>query len=168
MLDFLGNLPSVTSMWTALIGGGMLGYGVYLVVTARQMQRWPMVIGTIAESKVREIAPWEQHSSGSDYSDIKQTLYEPVIAYDYVVDGHEYRGRRISVAKFSASMQTYAESRIAEYPVGRQVSVYVNPEDPKDAIVERTSAPIYAGALVVLGAALAIGGLVWGFGVESR
>jgi hypothetical protein len=102
MLEFLGNLPSLTSMWVALIGGGMLGYGVYLVVAAREMQHWPMVSGTIAESRVREIAPWEQSSSGSD--DYRQTLYEPVIAYDYVVDGHEHRGRRIAVATFSASI----------------------------------------------------------------
>ena len=81
--------------------------------------------------------------------------------------GHEYRGRRIAVASMSTSLRSYAENRIAEYPVGRQLTVFVNPADPKDAIVERTSAPAYALALVVLGMALAIGGLVWGFMVEK-
>lgn len=121
-----------------------------------------MVSGTVSESKVRETAPWEQFGT-----DQNQTVYEPVIAYDYVVDGHEYRGRRIAVASMSTSLRSYAENRIAEYPVGRQLTVFVNPADPKDAIVERTSAPAYALALVVLGMALAIGGLVWGFMVEK-
>src|SRR5258705_886495 len=101
MLEFPRTLPSLNAIWTDLLGGGLLGYSVYLVVAARQMQRWPMVTGTLAESKIREIAPWEQ-SGTSDF--VKQTHYEPVIASDYVVDGREYRGRRIALATNTASL----------------------------------------------------------------
>jgi hypothetical protein len=58
MLVLLGNLPSMTVICTALLGGGLFGYGVYLVPTARARQRWPMVSGAIAESRNSWCSAW--------------------------------------------------------------------------------------------------------------
>ena len=122
------------------------------------MQHWPEIAGVIGESRIHEIAPWEQQDQDSH-----QTRYEPVIAYDYFVDGHEYRGRRVGDGMTSASWRSFAESRVAAYPVGRPVRVFVNPTTPRDAILERETAPRGAVVLIAVGAAMVIGGLWWGF-----
>ena len=155
---FIGEALPIEAAVTAVLGGAMAGYGIAFRSDARAMQSWPEVSGVVSQASVEEF-----FESGGTSDDFGQTMYRPLIAYDYVVDGHEYRGHRIGAARTSASWRSHAESILARYPLNQSVTVYYNPADPKDALLERATAPAWAATIITLGLLLAIGGLAWMF-----
>lgn len=67
----------------------------------------------------------------------------PHIAYTYIVEGKEYKGKRISIYEsfsYSGSSANAAnkasEKFLLRYPVGSMVPVHYNPKNPSDAILE--------------------------------
>jgi hypothetical protein len=75
--------------------------------------------------------------------------YSSHIAYRYAVDGAEFVSTQISMAKkFDAFLSTfsgtgdaaYEGTWLARYPVGKRVTVYYDPNDPANALLERDEA----------------------------
>ena len=99
------------------------------------------------------------------------TLFSAEVRYEYTVDGTRYESDRISVyPKWSSSTRSPHEELVAGFVVGREASGWVNPWNPKEAVVTVTArAPqglrlvrlLLAGAGVVT---LIVGALVWIFG----
>src|SRR5262245_29618415 len=52
--------------------------------------------------------------------------YTPVVEYRYVVGREEHQGRRIN-DQWAATSSQAARRALAQYPVGRQVTVYYDP-----------------------------------------
>ena len=99
-------------------GAWVLGWVLTTGQTSLAARSWPTVTGTVHVSGVR--------GDG-----------EPDVRYAYTVDGATYHGARLGFDTFDrpGGRGTRA-SRSARYPVGRAVTVYVDPADPRRAVLE--------------------------------
>ena len=91
-------------------------------------QRWPSAPGTIVSSKLVE---------GSS-SDGGRTVGAEVV-YSYTVGGQEFRSDQRDIGGGGSGSLAGENAIIARYPVGSNVTVFYNPANPKDAVLERTS-----------------------------
>ena len=93
-----------------------------------ESQSWSSASGKITESYMRREASME---SGS-------TIYYPEVQYDYEFLGTKYTGDRISFGGSSGnSNRKKSEETLAKYPIGQNVTIYYNPNNPEDAVLER-------------------------------
>jgi hypothetical protein len=60
-----------------------------------------------------------------------------------------------------------AQSIVDRYPDGATVTVYYNPADPSDAVLERGNTP-GIGVLYIIGGIFAVAGLLFLFGSATR
>lgn len=110
-----------------MIIGFLVAYfvGVPMVREAKASTNWPTVEGVVSVSKVK-----------SQRRDNK-TMYSHHIEYKYEVAGQPFEGDRVWVgATGSSSMRSFADKAVARYPVGKQVEVYYNPEEPGSCVLE--------------------------------
>src|SRR5262245_15849228 len=59
----------------------------------------------------------------------------PVVQYEFAVAGRTWRGNRISIGEDSGGANT--AHTLARYPEGAVVTVYYDPANPKDCVLER-------------------------------
>jgi hypothetical protein len=88
---------------------------------------WLQVEGRITRSKLMVRRP----SAGND---IGTAVNVPDIAYSFMAGGLSYQGRRVSLGDISGK---FAEEAVRRYPVGSVVTVYYDPADPSDCVLER-------------------------------
>jgi hypothetical protein len=115
--------------------------GGFMIFQSRRSQKkadasqvWPSTRGTIVETK----AVRDYHSSLDDDSDVN--TYSPRLKYTYRVGDMEYSSDKIAFG-YSKNFKSElaALSSIQKYPQGGQVTVYYNPENPNEAVLERKS-----------------------------
>lgn len=122
------STDSMSAFVTLLIGA----IGVVLLVAAFLMARtpgksthWPTAAGQILASTINY-----RRRSGGGHSPY------PLVMYVYQVEGRQYQSQRIYFGGVvGGSAMTGV---IKKYPVGAQVPVYYNPQDPADAVLERS------------------------------
>ena len=98
----------------------------------RQAQGWPATKGLILSSEVRNA-----HDENGWYA---------TIIYRYEVSGRAYESSRIAVAVEHGDQSFQTQQQLAaRFPVGAEVLVYYDPENPTDAALikghPRTSSP---------------------------
>jgi hypothetical protein len=93
----------------------------------RKASTWLEVEGRITRSKLMVRRP----PAGND---IGTAVNVPDIAYSFMAGGLSYQGRRVSLGDISG---TFAEAAVRRYPVGSVVTVYYDPADPTDCVLER-------------------------------
>lgn len=91
------------------------------------VSQWPSTMGTVSASYLER-----RYSSDSG-----STNY-PVVHYSYQVGGQAYQGMKIAPGPDVGG--TGAGKVVDRYPVGAQVMVFYNPQNPSDAVLE-TKAP---------------------------
>ena len=98
----------------------------------------------------------------------ESTLYSAEVLYEYTVEGTRYEGDRISVyPQWSSSSRTRHQELAAGFPAGQEVSGWVNPWNPKEAVLSVTARPSTALRFVPLILAgsgiltLVIGAVAW-------
>jgi hypothetical protein len=123
-------LVSLTSLLPLLIIGGIVWY-VYIQIkkarTVKQASRtWPSTTGKIAKSRV-ELA------GGRDMATVEHR-----IIYEYQVGGRQYQCDQIHPGDKFFEMASKEETYdlVDRYPVGRDVTVYYNPDNPAEAALE--------------------------------
>lgn len=107
-----------------LVGMGLLIAGILSYNKARATQSWPTVTGTIRSAQIVE----KRDEDG--------TTYGLSVNYDYVVADRPYSGSRIALSDYTSSSRRYALGLQEKYGVGTQVTVYYNPADPFDSVLE--------------------------------
>ncbi len=140
-----------------LIGGGIGGL-VYLSSAqkkARESRSWPTVKGRITQCDV-------VRKGGTTGRGVSNVRHEIELTYSYAVDGKKYRGHRIQVFRVSHKLKDDAQRHADRYPVGKEVTVYYNPGDPEDAVLEPGLVPSGSvqGARWACIAGLAVGGII--------
>ena len=61
------------------------------------------------------------------------TLYRPLISFAYEFNGVTYVGSQVSLGlKVTSSSAAFANKTVAKYPVGKLISVHVNPQNPSE------------------------------------
>ena len=103
-------------------------FGVYSAVKAGQSSGWVSAQGTVLESGID--ADTRTGDTGTS------TTYQAEILYEYTVNGKEHVGNRVSFGDYGSSDRLRAERIHRRYRVEDAVTVYYNPDDPDDAVLE--------------------------------
>lgn len=150
MLPFETSIGPIALSATGFVA---LWGGLELRDRARGMAAWPSVRGRVTGGAV---------VANSNFDDGSPAYY-PVISYQYVVGGTEYQGKRRTLvnAGVAGILRGAAQQVVARYPVGSEVTVFHDPENPGEAVLERTDPVAGPILLFALGAALVVAGPLW-------
>ena len=115
------------------------------------MNTWKITEGTITKSSVK----------------LAGAAYIPDIEYEYFVLGVEYKGVSVTIPPDIIYDVKVAQGLIEEYPVGKKVDVFYNPEIHRVAVLEKESpiAPLWISWLLGF---MALGLLIFGFAFLLR
>ncbi len=136
-------LPFVTLLVVAVLAK---------MIEVRQASTWATAMGRIVTSETEA----RRHRFVGDATTVKTV---PIVEYEFSVDGHIWRGNRISIGEDAGGENT--EATLRRYPVGAVVSVHYDPTNPKKSVLERGIPDgVRKGMfiLLVFGAAVAAGG----------
>jgi hypothetical protein len=122
----------ILSLVCGFLAALCIGIGFTNLRTAQRSLDWPSTSGEVVRAEVEEHVDVSKDREGSG---TKTTVtHESNVVYVYRVAEQEYRGQRV---RFDWEMdRAEAEATVAKYPVGQTVSVYYDPDDPSDAVLE--------------------------------
>mgnify|MGYP001039386955 CR=1 FL=1 len=121
------------------------------VIRGRASQNWPTVPGTVLYTGM------ETYESTDDDGSIT-TTYGATIQYNYAVAGQSLEGNRRTFTDVRTSSRRRAEQILAKYPQGSAISVYYDPENPTESVLE-TGVSWSAYALLALAAIMIVAGV---------
>lgn len=133
-----GCLSSIFSMGIfLLIGIGLTFWGWNILQNARASAEWPTADGKVTKSEV-------SYSTDADGGD----SYSPEVTYTYTVNNTSYSNNTIKFGENAYSSRNKAEGIASSYPVGKNVTVYYDPEKPERSVLEPG---VSAGSYIVIG-----------------
>ena len=147
------TLTAVAALWAiaALI---TLGMGWRESAAARAAADWPALGGTVT---VVEVVPVERRGRGPF------TIPAVRVAYDYAWGDGAYSGDRLRADGDPVNPESAAGAAWLALEPGDPVTVYVNPDDPAQAALDReTTGRWLPNGLALLGLAAVAGVLAWG------
>ena len=111
-----------------LLGAGFSVWGWGLITDARESLSWPTATGTVLHSRV---------TSYTSTSDGKPTqMYSADIGYRYTVNKKTYTSRDVSLGEHSSNSSGGMRELTQQYPVGKSITVYYDPDKPHNALLE--------------------------------
>ncbi len=125
------------------------GAGVFLIIRTRKSkekaeasQNWPSTLGQVTQARIRRDMDMDEDGP-SRYT------YVPVVEYTYEVGGQSYTSRAVRFG-FNPTFnnEAKAQAALAPYPVGGQVTVYYNPDNPAEAVLERSAGGSNVGLIL--------------------
>ncbi|MDF7800516.1 DUF3592 domain-containing protein [Pontiellaceae bacterium B1224] len=115
---------------------------------------WDPVSAVVVSSKVKS------HSSDDG------TTYSPYIAYRYEINGQEYFGDQLNFIGGSSSGRESKAAIVRQYPEGSEFTVYTNPLNPAESVINpEASAGLLFGLIPLIFALVGIGIIIGGFRV---
>lgn len=133
-----------------LLPVGLLILAVSLFLGRQQQASvgWPSVEGRVINTYLEEYRDAEQEVS-----------YTPRIIYEYRLDGQTYTSQQIAFGiEQSYGSQNRAGDVLDEFPVGSPVTVYYDPDNPGNAVLDRSTGR--NTFFIILGGALTLWGTV--------
>ena len=108
-----------------------IGIGVFLLFTSwkgysstKNMDDWDVIQGIITKSSVK----------------LAGAAFIPDIEFQYSVLGVDYKGKSITIPPDIIYNEQIAQGLIEEYPVGKQVDVFYNPNSHHISVLEKEAA----------------------------
>jgi hypothetical protein len=131
-------------MLVAAIGGLPFTWGIAysLYLDMKEQKTWVRSLARIVDSRVVERS---RHSS---------ITHHPEIRYRYTYNGRDYTSDRVATDDVDYGWRGAAQKVADRYPVGSEVSAFVDPEKPENALLE----PGHSWFTIM---ALFLGGLIW-------
>jgi hypothetical protein len=133
-------------LWTQIAAGvcslNFCGLVYNLSRSRRRMQAarsWDKIEGIISASEVERPA---SHVS-DDLDDAT-----PIIRYRYRFGGQDLESDQVQIGGMPLTTRVLAGRRIARYPVGAHVDVYVDPHNPNNALLEPAASDNIVGQIV--------------------
>ncbi len=126
----------------SLIGVGSLYKGFTTFTRGAGSSDWPTTQGVIVSSEIQSISRTRESTRRQrkkfGVRRVKRyTVYRPLVTYRYTVNGQTYTQRNLDVNGSSEyRKQSSVQAVIEKYAPGREVTVYYNPNDPSDAMLE--------------------------------
>lgn len=109
-----------------LVGGGISYFLVIKpLLNIRAAESWQPVPATVVSSQVKT----HHDSDGNTYS--------VDILYEYEQQGQTYRSNRYSFFGGSSSAYHSKKRIVDHHPTGKQITIYVDPQNPASAVIER-------------------------------
>lgn len=142
----MGNLDWIIAGFSVFIGIAgaactvilpvlmLAGFGYFLYKRNQQSmayrqstQTWLSTTGTVLMSSV------QSRTSGRSHSIF------PVVVYQYSVNGKNYQSQTIKAGEQFLNVRVIgqAQATVALYPIGANVTVYYNPANPAESVLER-------------------------------
>jgi len=144
----------------------LLGLGIYLIAfslrnkkKAEDSQNWPGTNGTVTLAEVKQ-------SISRDEDGHESVSFYPHVEFTYQISGQTFSGKRISFGGIlSQKNQAAVQQSLTHYAPGSLVSVFYDPQNPSEAVLERKAGGFKGGLAigiicVVLAACIACGILV--------
>jgi hypothetical protein len=97
------------------------------VFEERRAAKWAQTTGRIVRSAIGS----REHGFAGEAETVRNI---PLVAYTFSVGGREYRGDRIVLGEVGASE---IDAMLTKYPAGKDVTVFYDPADPKNCVLER-------------------------------
>lgn len=141
----------VVALVSVLTGLLLLGAGAFEVY-GNAGTDWETAEGTVLSGEV-------EHRFNPFGKAREMNEYWPIVRYEFRVLGERYEGDRTH-AGFDADfyyVRDFAEATLQEYPVGSEVQVYYDPNDPSVSALQVD--PGAGGVLIALGALVMFGGV---------
>lgn len=120
MIFFIGPI-----FLLCLVGGFWLVYtGIELCIQANKTKSWAPFNGEIIRSETEKTRDAD-----------RQERYEAKIVYAYTFNGKTYHGNKIFFGYESDDNKLETEAMVEHFPVGKQVSVYINQAQPDESVL---------------------------------
>lgn len=75
--------------------------------------------------------------------------FEPLIFYEYTVEGKRYENNIYSVA-FTTHYKSKVKKILSRYKPGRTIDIYFNPKDPSESVLMTGIKPIRSFAMIIM------------------
>jgi hypothetical protein len=125
MRGTMDSMFGIVALVLGAVGVVLMVAGFLAARTPGKSRDWPTAAGQILASTIT----YRHRTNGG------HTPY-PLVMYTYQVEGKIYQSQRIY---FGTEIGGSAmKGRIKKYPVGAEVPVYYNPQNPADAVLERS------------------------------
>ncbi|HTD23698.1 MAG TPA: DUF3592 domain-containing protein [Terriglobales bacterium] len=108
----------------SLAGLGLIFMAAFDLRKANRAKTWPTAQGKVLSSGLAAV------------NDSDGTTYKAAILYEYSVNSVDHRSDVWRVRAGSSSFTKAATEAVKRYPAGATVTVYFNPENPADAMLE--------------------------------
>lgn len=138
--------------WFALVlcavGAVAIVAGLRQSTRGKETRGWTRTHGRVVAAYVEEI-PGPAEEGG--------TRYRPVVRYAYEARGHAYQSEQVSVGLSPVSTSTDRDEvrrSVEPFPAGRDVDVWFDPGDPRQAVLVRGVPQTQVVAGVVIGIVL--------------
>lgn len=149
-MERINNLNTIIAtlapMASIVVGCFVLYVGWKSYISSRNISEWESTQGVITKSSVKRV----------------EAAFLPEIEYQYAVFGVEYKGISVTMPPDVIYDTQVAQGLLEEYPVGKKVDVFYNPEYHHVAVLEKEAA-VGAWWILVLTAGTAFFLLVLGF-----
>lgn len=99
----------------------------------QESRDWEATPGVIEYSHIRYDGKTRTEVNGQTFS---RSDYDWDLRYRYTVNGHEYTGTRYHYGLMPDSREAL-RVMAEDFPTGAEVTVYVNPDDPSEAVLKR-------------------------------
>jgi hypothetical protein len=114
---------------------------------------WGTAVGRIAKSSTAA----ERHRFAGEATTVKTM---PAVEYEFSVGGHKVRGNRIAIGDDSGGANT--EATLRRYTVGAAVTVYYDPANPKNCVLERgVPEGVGKGLVIIVGFVVVFAAIVY-------
>ena len=123
------------------------------MLEVRRAAGWSTAVGRIVKSSTAA----EHHRFAGEATTVKTM---PAVEYEFSVGGRKVRGNRISIGEDSGGANTAATLR--RYTVGAAVTVYYDPANPKNCVLERgVPEGVGKGLAIIVGFVIVFAGVVY-------
>ena len=116
-----------------LVGSILAALAVNNYRDGEATKSWTPTTARIISAEVQENIDTVRESNGGRRT---RYTYTPIVRYEYDVEGRTYQGHRVKADNYSGS-QTGAYNTVNRYPVGAEVTAYVDPANPSQAVLEQ-------------------------------
>ena len=111
---------------------------IILVSQWKQSQKWRSICGSIIQSEIESVLVPRGGKKGY-FNGIPNLIvaYIPKILYEYRVNAETFQSKQIFLGQQFPTNFNTADDLVERYPVGKEVTVYFDPEKPGFAVLER-------------------------------
>ena len=97
------------------------------LIEARRASKWAQTTGRIVKSATEA----RHHQFQGEAETVKNF---PDVEYEFSAGGKNYRGSRVGIGDIGADE---IDATLAKYPVGKSVTVFYDPKNPNECVLER-------------------------------
>jgi hypothetical protein len=145
----MGNVALIALPMVVMVAAMVIN----AVLKVRRASSWAQAPGRVIRSQMAVRRP-------PDGNEIGTVTNVPAVTYSFSVEGVTYQGTRVSLGEISGK---YAQEALARYPAGASVTVFYDPADPGDCVLEREApkGAVKGCGLPLLVMVLLGGGFYW-------